>query len=623
MGPVRRAKRHGRQSGMTLIEVLISILVISLILGAATTGIIMLNRTTAAANSAARANVLATGMAEVLKSIEYVECTRGNLEDEYQALFNQYQQDVREQERLLKPFESATVDEVAVQGLAEGQSGFCQPLDPGVQTISFTVTSAVGLPQERERTVQVVKRNPDYSDALFAEFEACLETSLLPAGTPKCDFRNIPNTTGGPLAIFSLDARESSPLARILEYAYDCGDGGAVLRTAVPDDPNITCEYQAPTSSSPPTIRTITLTITDTAGRKRTTSREVVIPAAPVARPAPTGAITATCSAPATCTFGTTVDGGVSFPSLTATATSGLTVNFSAAQVQPLEGRIVRYEWDFGVGQELGGAGNTATGVTASYTYIRSCSPCRVKLTVTDDVEQERDLQFFVFWARPGTPPPEARFGYSPSSPMVAPQLVSFDGRASTASGGGPVTSYFWEFGVGGATSTLDRPTYRYTTPGTYNVRLTVTAGGLQASIVQQVVIAPALPSVGVPGFRLTGSAGFGGQGLFFRGEFRFAWSNVPRSPGDIVEYEVDMRKGASPPIVGWICPTFSPRQVRYRTNPSLAFEAVVYRPTRPDAICLWQTYEWRVRSHRISPTEGTITSTYSQWFQETVRDTP
>lgn len=597
MGPVRRGKRHGRQSGMTLVEVLISILVISLILGAATTGIIMLNRTTAAANSAARANLLATGMAEVLKSIEYVECTRGNLEDEYQNLFNQYQQDLPVEKRLLKAYESAVVDDVEV---------VCSPVDPGVQTISYQVTSAEGLPQEKSRTAEIVKRNPEYVDALFADFQACLLTTLAPPDTvsPLCpDAANVISPRGDAVAIFQLDARASSPIARIVEFAYDCNNGGPIVRTTLPDDPDVACEYSAEATAF---TRTIAMTITDTAGRTRTAEQDVTIPAVQDARIAPTARITGTCSpTPSACTAG-------SNPNLSGTANPNLTVNFSGAGSFSLQGTIVKYEWEFG--DVSSGDSNFATGVTASHTFSRSCT-CVVRLTVTDDAgKTSSPAEFRVAVTRPGPQPPIAAFTFTPSQ-SVAPQLVSFNGTGSTAAGGGPVTSYFWTFGDGVGTSTQASPTYRYTNPGTYAVTLTVTAGTLTASTTRNVVIRPftSIP----PGFRMTRSAGFAGLDLFniFRGYFDFAWQNVPASNGDVVEYEIDMRK-----VSGFCLASFGQRQIRLRANGN-AVQTFRYLPPSPSRICILNTYEWRVRSHRTSPTEGTITSNYTPWVQETVRN--
>ncbi|HNQ29415.1 MAG TPA: SBBP repeat-containing protein, partial [Methanolinea sp.] len=64
---------------------------------------------------------------------------------------------------------------------------------------------------------------------------------------------------------------------------------------------------------------------------------------------------------------------------------------------------------------------------------------------------------------------PVADFTAEPTSGCPAPLLVQFTDLST-----GIPTSWYWEFGDG-ATSTLQHPTHTYTTPGTFNVTLTVT----------------------------------------------------------------------------------------------------------------------------------------------------
>jgi prepilin-type N-terminal cleavage/methylation domain-containing protein len=600
MGPVGQDLKHGRsQAGLTLIEVLISTVIIALVVGAASAGIIIMTASAAKANNAARANVLATGVGEVLKKVDYIECTRGDLEDQYQALFDQSQADLPAERRLLKPGESAVVavedpdDEPAVKVA-------CDPVDPGVQNISFIVTVGEGTEHVQSRSVEIVKRNPDYADAVTADVEACLVTSITPSDGD-CSDGDVVGSTGDAIAIFEVTALGSSPQARIVEYAYDCGNGGEVLRTTTPDDPNITCDYVA---EAAPYSRLIKLTITDTAGRTRSDDQRVVVPAVQEARQAPTAKITATCGS-------TPCTGGA----------ADLTVSFSGAGSTSLQGTIVEYEWEF---TDCSGSSLRASGVTVSFTYIRNCPGAGASLVVTDEAQKSSapaTVSFSV--TRPGPQPPIPAFTFSPPL-SVAPQLVTFDPSGSRSASGGPVDSYFWNFG-NGATSTAPAASYRYANAGTYTVTLTVTAGSLQASTTRQVVVESFVsnPTDSSTNFRLAASRGLLGFDLIVRGSFDFAWQNVPRSSGDVVWYEVDMEHVGGPWYIPCIA-NFGPRQFRVdTTDPAVRLTGTFrYSPPSPSRVCYQHTYRWRVRSHRESPTEGTITSAWTAWSNHTVSDT-
>ena len=56
-----------------------------------------------------------------------------------------------------------------------------------------------------------------------------------------------------------------------------------------------------------------------------------------------------------------------------------------------------------------------------------------------------------------------------------------------------PVTSWLWDFGDGGGTSTLQNPNYIYGAPGEYNVTLTVNSASYQHSITKTVVVKPSV----------------------------------------------------------------------------------------------------------------------------------
>jgi glucose/arabinose dehydrogenase len=88
-----------------------------------------------------------------------------------------------------------------------------------------------------------------------------------------------------------------------------------------------------------------------------------------------------------------------------------------------------------------------------------------------------------------GTPPAAVATATSPTSGPV-PLTVSFDGSGSTGTG---TLSYSWDLNGDGVfgDSTLQKPSYTYTTGGTYNVRLKVTDGNGLSSTSQPIVVTP------------------------------------------------------------------------------------------------------------------------------------
>jgi PKD repeat protein len=76
------------------------------------------------------------------------------------------------------------------------------------------------------------------------------------------------------------------------------------------------------------------------------------------------------------------------------------------------------------------------------------------------------------------TPPPGAPVANFTATPTLgsAPLQVAFTDTSTTSAGS--ISSWSWDFGANGATSTSRNPTYTYQTPGTYTVSLTVRNSG-------------------------------------------------------------------------------------------------------------------------------------------------
>jgi PKD repeat protein len=90
--------------------------------------------------------------------------------------------------------------------------------------------------------------------------------------------------------------------------------------------------------------------------------------------------------------------------------------------------------------------------------------------------------------------PPVALFVYSPTVPLVN-QIITFNGSASYDTDG-TIVSWMWTFGDGG-TASGEVVTHSYTSPGTYQVNLTVTDNnGLSGMKTEQITVYANLPAI-------------------------------------------------------------------------------------------------------------------------------
>jgi hypothetical protein len=106
-----------------------------------------------------------------------------------------------------------------------------------------------------------------------------------------------------------------------------------------------------------------------------------------------------------------------------------------------------------------------------------------------------------------------------PNEVLVGPAALTVNFQSlSTNGGGGPITSYAWDFENDGITdSVLQNPTFTYLVPGTYSVKLTIGDGVNTASLTANayVVVQPYLLKVDQPGgaFIMTGVPSIGAPG--------------------------------------------------------------------------------------------------------------
>ncbi len=581
MTPVGMSRARGRGgSGATLIEVLVSIVVIGIIVGGLSTGVITLIRSTATANDQARANVLVAGFGDMLKTLPYQRCESAGGDPDvlaafYDDEFAAAEDDLPTDRRLLSNTgDSVTTTDVVVD---------CTPFDQGVQTITYEVTS-----RSATRSAQITKRDPDLEVALTAAFSADIVTD-----------------DGDPLVRFELNASASYPQTRIVSYVFDCDaddpDNSEVV-VSDPEDELAVCEYPAPASAD---TKTITLVVIDSFGQRSAPERvDVNLPAVQNPR-VPNILLTATCTSPSQ---SATVSG------TPCTANPSRTVSFDASGSTVSEGRIISYEWRFG-DPDSGDANSFKSGSpTASHTYSRSGSGADKRFTVAvtaiDDVGGRYTIEQPIFIERPGPPPPIASFTLSPI-PAIAKQTVRFDGTGSSASSGASITSYSWDFGDG-RTSIDPQPRVAFDNPGTYLVKLTVTDSNVRtsttsANLVIGTLLQPDDPRIN---FRLTRLKGciLGFQIFGCRATATFVWTNGPASADDDLRYEVELRHDSG------ICFAFSDESKNVRAGAPGTPQTFVYTFRGASDVCPGDYYGWRVRTIRNSAEDGTFVSPFTPW---------
>ena len=156
-----------------------------------------------------------------------------------------------------------------------------------------------------------------------------------------------------------------------------------------------------------------------------------------------------------------------------------LTVHFDASATGGAA--PYRFNWSFGTGASANGS------ASAAYTYT-SPGVYDAIVAVTDVLDEQVTGSVSVTVSAP-----QALSASASATPGggLAPLTVDFSGSAS---GGVAPYRYAWSFGPAGATSTLQNPTYIYTSGGTFTATLTVTDNASsETTATVAVVVAAAL----------------------------------------------------------------------------------------------------------------------------------
>ncbi len=180
------------------------------------------------------------------------------------------------------------------------------------------------------------------------------------------------------------------------------------------------------------------------------------------------------------------------------------------------------YTWSFGDGQ-------SASGVNVQHQY-QSAGTNSVTLRVTDNRGQSVQTSQTV--AVTGGSALVAAFVFSPDDPTPGTD-VFFNASASTVAPPRRIVSYEWDFGSGRTGSGVTA-SVRYTTPGTYNVTLTVTDDANRTDTETQAV------TVGLTGTGLTATLRYSPTNPIVGREVIFD-ARDSRGPSPIVSYRFEI----------------------------------------------------------------------------------
>lgn len=227
---------------------------------------------------------------------------------------------------------------------------------------------------------------------------------------------------------------------------------------------------------------------------------------------------------------------------------------FDASSSTDSDGTVLSYSWDFGDGQ-------TSSGPTARHTYA-SAGPYTVVLTVTDNLGGAGSTSRTITVASTLNQSPIATFSMNPATPVVR-QQITFD-ASNSYDPDGTIGQYTWDFGD---EETGNGPvvTHTFSSPGVYEVRLTVTdnLGGI-GFIVNEMIIR-AVPPTSPIGLSIT----IGTDGI------TLTWS-PPLSDGGAPVTEYRIYRGISPSTLALIATVNN--ALTYRDTAILRGETYIYR---------------------------------------------
>jgi chitodextrinase len=346
--------------------------------------------------------------------------------------------------------------QIYVDGVANdfGTLSSKTPITP--TTIRYTAPPAANLAATQVPTTVTIAVTPSNNGDFRGETTRTIDIRLTPQGvilpTNPNLVANFTFTPATPQAFqtVAFDASTSTnggvSCATLCSYSWDFGDGtqGTGLTT--------THQFRVAGTFS------VTLTVTDPRGASAAKANSVLVSA-----PTPPTAAFTISPTPAP----TNVD-----------------VFFNASGSKPAAGRtITTYTWAFGDGA-------TGSGVTTSHRFA-GAGTFTITVTVTDDANataQATQTLTVGGSAANGL----AAFIVTPASPKVG-QQVSFDATTSTASTGGSIVSYKYNYGDGTEETTANPvQSHTYGAAGTVLVSLQTTdSNGKTSTVTKTLTITP------------------------------------------------------------------------------------------------------------------------------------
>ena len=316
----------------------------------------------------------------------------------------------------------------------------------GRATVTYTAPPAVDN-VDRQTTVSIAV-TPLSGDAR-GDTARSVDIRLVPTGVVGGETQ-VPAFTVSPESLLQLqtatfDASDAKLDSQIVAYAWDFGDGSKGSGRVASHQFRDIGTY------------TVTLTVTDLAGRKGSRSLNVPVGSAGV----PTASFVFSPTNP-----------GI-----------GEEIAFNGAGSTAIAPRtIVKYDWQFGTDR-------TGSGMVVFKTYDTP-GTYNVTLTVTDDAGNKATATQGVTVGSSSPGGLAAAFTFSPTAP-VQDTAVNFN--ASTSTSADAIVEYRWDFGDGStATRTTATVAHTFDDPGTYVVTLRIKdSKGRTSTVTANVTISP------------------------------------------------------------------------------------------------------------------------------------